>query len=769
MRCPRIQYETLFETDVTRQHIQDLLGGAPPSKPRAIGLSPGYTPAGNLTVLAVAVETKVLLIQFRSKLKKDTDAVITARELLQKELLSGENNVLFAFDAAVVAANLYYDTHLRVQNAIDIQDGCPCKENRIPTNAVEFALNTTGYSAYRSNITDAFKANIYDPSKPATTTAIVLKAWLSGFLPGIADMEERFREVKSINLNNTETWPETTLLRHATWARTDMQLDMKKTPTAKHDFTTVQANQNKFTVNAERFQNRFQRSNGPVQMAVTDSSGAQYTVTSHLAEVQGRKSTLKGSGIVEGKTITSLSSTEIAGPTKAEKDKAAILLRIFQQQSSVSENCFVKLIWPNGTDIEWPETMPVLDFTPPITYSSPLNESQQHAVLHMLTLNNSTRITMIQGPPGTGKTTAISAFVHSAIAAGFEGIWLVAQSNVAVRNIAEKLVKVGFEKWRLLVSVDFHDGWHEHLYKSFSSYVIRSDELPDASRQLQGCQVVLCTLSMLSSSRLFHITKKVALKTLVIDEASQINVNDYVSLFEKYPALHKICFIGDDKQLPPYGQEDVTDLKSIFEVSHLRSQALFLDTQCKYRMPPHIGDFISEHIYDGQLRSNPDHVMERNPACWFINIENGAERHNGTSWENAAERGAICKMAEYLQEDDASFRIITPYDAQRTALESDLKAAGLQWENKCFNVDSFQGNEDDIIIISLVRTQNLGFLKDHRRTNVMLSRCKKTMYICSSWDFLINGPGAKSLVGELAKYCDIEAWIPMTDVEAGEF
>lgn len=49
------------------------------------------------------------------------------------------------------------------------------------------------------------------------------------------------------------------------------------------------------------------------------------------------------------------------------------------------------------------------------------------------------------------------------------------------------------------------------------------------------------------------------------------------------------------------------------------------------------------------------------------------------------------KMTEFLQEDEENFRIITPYDAQRTALENDLKAAGLQWKDKCFNVDSFQG------------------------------------------------------------------------------
>ncbi len=53
----------------------------------------------------------------------------------------------------------------------------------------------------------------------------------------------------------------------------------------------------------------------------------------------------------------------------------------------------------------------------------------------------------------------IAAFVCSAVAAGANGLWLVAQSNIAVKNIAEKLATVGFDNWRLLVSDDFHFDW----------------------------------------------------------------------------------------------------------------------------------------------------------------------------------------------------------------------------------------------------------------------------------------------------------------------
>jgi hypothetical protein len=60
-----------------------------------------------------------------------------------------------------------------------------------------------------------------------------------------------------------------------------------------------------------------------------------------------------------------------------------------------------------------------------------------------------------------GKTTVISAAVISLMADSNKGrsVWLVAQSNVAVKNIAEKLADLGFFDFRLLVSQDFHFDW----------------------------------------------------------------------------------------------------------------------------------------------------------------------------------------------------------------------------------------------------------------------------------------------------------------------
>lgn len=116
-------------------------------------------------------------------------------------------------------------------------------------------------------------------------------------------------------------------------------------------------------------------------------------------------------------------------------------------------------------------------------------------------------------------------------------------------------------------------------------------------RRIQGCKVILCTLSMLSNGSISRFISRIPVQTLVVDEASQIEIGDYFSVLNSFHStLRKLCFIGDDRQrkmilymlllvlklvvVPPYGQEDLGDLKSIFEVSHLRTQVLFLDTQC---------------------------------------------------------------------------------------------------------------------------------------------------------------------------------------------
>jgi hypothetical protein len=156
---------------------------------------------------------------------------------------------------------------------------------------------------------------------------------------------------------------------------------------------------------------------------------------------------------------------------------------------------------------------------------------------------------------------------------------------------------------------------HEHLYGRIKENIIVSDRFTKSGpihKLLQGTQVILCTLSMISNQKiqLTGVTQMVPIVNVIIDEASQIEVGQYVPLFKTFgKSLRKICFVGDDKQcksssiitlpeiqrvvVPPHGQDDLRNLQSIFELKHLRDSLTFLDTQCAY-----IG---SRHIARGSL------------------------------------------------------------------------------------------------------------------------------------------------------------------------
>ena len=209
---------------------------------------------------------------------------------------------------------------------------------------------------------------------------------------------------------------------------------------------------------------------------VDDRFGIEFTTNARVTTAVGRKASVNTDVNLSGIAVKNIVTQGRDGPTNAERARELAVLQALQGKGGLFDNPFLKYILNPEAEVAWPETFPVIDTPPPIITQRELHDSQRCAVEDMLTSTNDNRVTIIQGPPGTGtdycyllsstllihgtgKTTVIAAFVCSAVAAGTNGIWLLAQSNVAVKNIAEKLVDVGFHNWRLLVSNDFFDGW----------------------------------------------------------------------------------------------------------------------------------------------------------------------------------------------------------------------------------------------------------------------------------------------------------------------
>ncbi|OCH94375.1 hypothetical protein OBBRIDRAFT_789283, partial [Obba rivulosa] len=182
-------------------------------------------------------------------------------------------------------------------------------------------------------------------------------------------------------------------------------------------------------------------------------------------------------------------------------------------------------------------------------------------------------------------------------------------------------------------------------------------------------------------------------------------------------------------------------------------------------MPETIGSFISKHVYNGRLKTV--HSFNDALTCRFVDIPMGKEIKSGNSFVNEHEANVTIALVRIFHARGKTFRIITPYDAQRGLIERRLKAENLPWEDKCFNVDSFQGHEADHILISVVRSEKVGFLVNPRRVNVMLSRCKRSMIICTSRSFLAD-KAAATLVGKLANESG-STWLSRADVLSGRF
>ncbi|KAF8150796.1 P-loop containing nucleoside triphosphate hydrolase protein [Crassisporium funariophilum] len=599
---------TIQESEIVNSDIQAVF-----DHHRPIGISPGYSAAGKLISLAIADDKNCRIIEFvqakqdlgrggKTSAPASTQGSIDGRHLLQDQILCRSVGDVFAFDMGPLSMSLHCDLAVRITNAVDIQSAFSAIDRK-PLTAIMDALGDT-VKVSPENVKHVFSNPIYDKEDRNRATDLAQRAWVSQFLVGYQNGAEIFEKVPRIDTKKLDPHRLDMISKIANDA---LRLDQKKPNQVKHDFNqSLDSANDQVRLSSTSFKNRL-RSEQNVRMKVTGPQGAYFT-SGAMADISGKSGNVISGRKLTDKTLTAVISIGRDDPTTAEAQRAATVLRILQgAKELLNSSPWIQNIWfPSSDDgsLSWPEewsTQPQSPLRTPRlnaqhqsqSQSQPpstalqhtLNPSQQAGVNYMLSDLDNHRITLVQGPPGTGKTSVIAAYVQFAIRRGQGGIWLVAQSNVAVKNIAEKLLAVGFLDWKLLVSKDFHFEWHEHIYHKVENNIIRSDSFfSGASKSnLRGCQVILCTISMLSNKLISKFTMEIPIRTLIVDEASQIEVGNYVSIFTTFQnTLRKACFIGDDKQLPPFGQEDLQDLQSIFEIPHLKKHVVFLDTQCNY-------------------------------------------------------------------------------------------------------------------------------------------------------------------------------------------
>ncbi len=436
-----------------------------------------------------------------------------------------------------------------------------------------------------------------------------------------------------------------------------------------------------------------------------------------------------------------------------------------------------------------------------------LNDSQVAAVEGCITAE---RIGIIHGPPGTGKTTTLVKLVE-ALARSEKKILVTAPSNNAVDLLARHISNKGIAVLRvgnvtrigdniahlcLDEKVRNHKDW-QHIkqvkieaelakkeaakYKrkfgpqqKKDRYAFKKEarELRKWARELEHRLVdrimedslVICTTLIGSAHPKIEGWK---FDTVIIDEGSQaLEAESWTAMLRG----KRTIIAGDHQQLPPTVKSNEAIKMGLSETILDRltdkiSASYMLDTQ--YRMHGDILSFSNEQFYQGRLKS-ADFVRMRSlqdddEIVTFIDTSGcGFEEERSIHHRSLANEGEYNILREHvlsiphLLTPEVSIGIISPYSRQvskiRQLISDDEVMRSLDIQVN--SIDGFQGQEKDVIYISLVRSNDnseIGFLKDYRRLNVALTRARFKLVIIGDMSTLGNDPMYMKLAEHVEK------------------
>lgn len=457
------------------------------------------------------------------------------------------------------------------------------------------------------------------------------------------------------------------------------------------------------------------------------------------------------------------------------------------------------------------------DFTPNKSESEPeisyfnndLNDSQKNAIRWSLSQKE---LAIIHGPPGTGKTTVLIEFILQCVRAFGLRVLATAPSNVAVDNLLEKLslasdisvVRLGhparaatqLHKYSLDAVIARSDQFQivcdmrteiDSLVKqrksSFAEIKSLRKELKTREKKvlkqvLSESQVVLSTLTSGSPK---HILKQLLdsdgyypFDVVVIDECSQaMEPMSWIVL----DCAHKCVLAGDHMQLPPTIVSKRAANEGL-EVSLMeRLIREFEDKQIvrmlniQYRMNELIMKWSSEQFYSNKLeahhsvkdRSLKDLMKQSNisplllidtAGCDMNELDLEDEESKGNEYEADIVSVYVRRLIE-SGFDESSIGVITPYNLQVQLIRARLR----KYQNiEVKSVDGFQGREKEIIILSLVRSNDsreVGFLSERRRINVAVTRAKRHLTVVCDSETVTNDTSIETLVQYLQQNGDI--------------
>ena len=436
-----------------------------------------------------------------------------------------------------------------------------------------------------------------------------------------------------------------------------------------------------------------------------------------------------------------------------------------------------------------------------------LNPTQEDAVNKVLRAKD---VAIVHGPPGTGKTTTLEEAIYETLRRENQ-VLVCAQSNMAVDWISEKLVDRGVNVLRIgnptrvndkMLSFTYERRFESHpdydqlwairkAIRELRGHRKRGDEryhqklerLKERATELEvrinvqlfgEARVIACTL-VGSANRLLDGQK---FGTLFIDEAAQaLEAACWIPIRK----VSRVILAGDHCQLPPtvksFAALKAGLGKTLMERIVENKPEVVTLLKMQYRMNEEIMRFSSDWFYGNQVESAPE-VKYRSildldiPMSWidtseFELPEDGSltfkEEFVGESFGriNKAEAElTLLALENYFKkigkerilDERIDVGIISPYRAQVQYLRRQLKKK--EWVKpfrhliSVNTVDGFQGQERDIILISLVRANDagqIGFLRDLRRMNVAITRARMKLIILGDASTMTRHPFYKKL------------------------
>lgn len=427
-----------------------------------------------------------------------------------------------------------------------------------------------------------------------------------------------------------------------------------------------------------------------------------------------------------------------------------------------------------------------------------LNASQQRAVNKTLCCRD---VMVVHGPPGTGKTTTLVEAVYETLRREPQ-VMVCAQSNAAVDWICGKLIDRGVPVLRVGNPARVDDkvlsATYERQFEAHPDYpelwgvrkairevstgrrrMSRADALALSNRLhnlrrravelevkiqveiFEGARVVASTLVGSDNA----VLKGRRFTTLYIDEAGQaLEAACWIAIRK----ADRVIFAGDHCQLPPTVKSVEAERaglsRSLMEsvVDKCRSAVELLTVQ--YRMNEAIMRFSSDWFYGGRLQA-AEEVKCRgildfdSPVEWldtsemdfsekYVSATGGRVNPDEGEFMLDSLEAYIKRIGEKRVEDEnLDFAVISPYKAQVSWLRRNAKKRNvlrrLKGKIAINTIDGFQGQERDVVFISLVRSNDdgkIGFLSDLRRMNVAMTRARMKLVIIGSAATLTRHP-----------------------------